>query len=143
MAEKSKEQQSSKRKIVSREPYKPRSEAEKQKIVYEVTKGLIGIRVTCCKYGLNGNMIKNRMERICLPNLADAISEEQKLSMPANQSNDPPNRQLKALTKALAEAELKISGLQTMMEVAETRCKIKIRKKRGTRQSKGSVYAPV
>jgi hypothetical protein len=34
MAEKSKKQQSNKRKIISREPYKRRSEAEKQKIVY-------------------------------------------------------------------------------------------------------------
>ncbi len=49
MAEKSKKQQSSKRKIVSREPYKRRSEAEKQKIVYEVTKGIIGIRAACRK----------------------------------------------------------------------------------------------
>ncbi len=56
--------------------------------------------------------------------------------MLANNSSDPPNRQLKALTKALAEAELKISGLQTMIEVAEQELKIKIRKKRGTKQSK-------
>jgi hypothetical protein len=56
--------------------------------------------------------------------------------MPTSNPSDPPNRQLKALTKALAEAELKISGLQTMIQVAEEEFKIKIRKKRGTKQSK-------
>jgi transposase-like protein len=111
MAEKSKKQQSSKRKIVSREPYKRQREAEKQKIIYEVTKGLIGIRAACRKYGLNRNTLKNWMENICLPNLADTISDEPELTMLTSNSDDPPNRQIKALIKALAEAELKISGL--------------------------------
>jgi transposase-like protein len=136
MAEKSKKQQSSKRKIISREPYKRRSEAEKQKIVYEVTKGLIGIRAACRKYGLNRNTLKNWMENVCLPNLGDTIPDESPSPMPISNPSDPPNRQLKALTKALAEAELKISGLQTMIQVAEEEFKIKIRKKRGTKQSK-------
>lgn len=136
MAEKSKKQKSSKSKIISKEPYKRRSEAEKQKIVHEVTKGLIGIRAACRKYGLNRNTLKNWMESICLPNLVDIISDEQESTMPVNQSSDPPSRQIKALTRALAEAELKISGLQTMIEVAEAEFKIKIRKKRGTKQSK-------
>jgi len=136
MAEKSKKQQSSTRKIASRQPYKRRSDAEKQKIVYEVTKGLIGIRAACRKYGLNRNTLKNWMENVCLPNLADTIPDEPQPTMPTSNSSDLPNRQLKALTKALAEAELKISGLQTMIEVAEEEFKIKIRKKRGTKQSK-------
>ena len=59
MAEKSKKLKSNKRKIISREPYKRPSEAEKQKIVYEVTKGLIGIRAACRKYGVNRNTLKN------------------------------------------------------------------------------------
>lgn len=133
MEEKSKKQKINK--IVSKEPYKRRSEAEKQKIVHEVTKGFIGIRAACRKYGLNRNTLKNWMESICLPNLADNIFDEQESTMPANHSNDPSNRQIKALTKALAEAELKISGLQTMIEVAEEEFKIRIRKKRGTKQS--------
>ncbi len=66
------------------------------------------------------------MENVCLPNLAAPIADEQELTMPINPSSDPPNRQLKALTKALAEAELKISGLQTMIEVVEEEFKIKI-----------------
>jgi transposase-like protein len=136
MAEKSKKLKSSKRKIISREPYKRRSEAEKQKIIYEVTKGLIGIRAACRKYGVNRNTLKNWMESICLPNLADTIADEPEPTMPASNSENPSNRQIKALINALAEAELKISGLQTMIEVAEEEFRIKIRKKRGTKQSK-------
>ena len=136
MEETSKRQKSSKRRIVSRDPYKRRSEAEKQKIVFEVTKGLIGIRAACRKYGVNRNTLKSWMDSICLPNLADTIVDEPQPAMPTSNLSDPTNRQLKALTKALAEAELKISGLQTMIQVAEEEFKIKIRKKRGTKQSK-------
>ncbi len=136
MAEKSKKLKSSKRKIISREPYKRRSEAEKQKIVYEVTKGLIGIRAACRKYGVNRNTLKNWMESICLPNLADTLPVEPEPTMPTSNSENPSNRQIKALINALAEAELKISGLQTMIEVAEEEFKIKIRKKPGTKPSK-------
>ena len=38
--------------------------------------------------------------------------------------------------QALAQSQLKVNGLQTMMEVAESGLKIKIRKKYGTKQSK-------
>lgn len=67
MAEKSKNQQSSKRKS-SREPNKRQSEAEKQRIVYEVNKGLIGIRAAYRKYGLKLNTLKNWMENVYLTN---------------------------------------------------------------------------
>ncbi len=60
---------------------------------------MIGIRAACRKYGLNRNTLKNWMENICLPNLADTIPDEPQTTMPAINSNDPPNRQIKALTK--------------------------------------------
>jgi len=41
-----------------------------------------------------------------------------------------------ALKKALEEAQLKISALNTLIDVAEDQFKIKIRKKAGARQSK-------
>jgi hypothetical protein len=40
-----------------------------------------------------------------------------------------------ALKKALEEAELKIKALNTLIDVAEDKFKIKIRKKPGARQS--------
>jgi uncharacterized membrane protein YgaE (UPF0421/DUF939 family) len=41
-----------------------------------------------------------------------------------------------ALKKALEEAQLKISALNTLIDVAEDQFKIKIRKKAGARQSR-------
>ncbi|GGC06626.1 hypothetical protein [Dyadobacter sediminis] len=43
-------------------------------------------------------------------------------------------KQVQDLTKQLEKANLKISGLQTMIEVSEQELHIKIRKKPGTRQ---------
>jgi len=44
------------------------------------------------------------------------------------------NRKIQELTKDLEYAKLKIVGLETMIKVAENDFKIKIRKKRGTKQ---------
>jgi len=43
--------------------------------------------------------------------------------------------ELKALKKALQEANLKIRALDTMIDIAEEQLKIDIRKKSGARQS--------
>ena len=43
--------------------------------------------------------------------------------------------ELQALKKALAEANLKIRALDTMIDIAEDQLKIDIRKKSGARQS--------
>lgn len=42
---------------------------------------------------------------------------------------------IQELQKALEHSQLKMLALETMIEVAETELNIKIRKKRGTRQS--------
>jgi len=57
------------------------------------------------------------------------IKEETKARILAKQVLD--------LTKELEKAKLKISGLETMIEVSEQDLHIKIRKKPGTKQSKG------
>ena len=45
-------------------------------------------------------------------------------------------QQIKQLEKALAYANLKIIGLETMIKVSEEDLQIKIKKKPGTKQSK-------
>jgi hypothetical protein len=47
------------------------------------------------------------------------------------------NKKIQQLTKDLEYAKLKIISLETMITVAENDLKIKIRKKRGTKQLKG------
>lgn len=46
-----------------------------------------------------------------------------------------PNAELQRLQEALAQAELKIKGLETMIDIAEEQLKINIRKKSGAKQS--------
>jgi hypothetical protein len=54
----------------------------------------------------------------------------------AKKTVDPSeNAELKALKKALEEANLKIRALDTMIDIAEEQLKIDIRKKSGARQS--------
>ena len=45
-------------------------------------------------------------------------------------------RKIHELTRALEHAQLKISSLETLIKVSEEDLQIKIRKKRGTKQSK-------
>ena len=54
----------------------------------------------------------------------------------AKKTVDPSdNAELKALKKALEEANLKICALDTMIDITEEQFKIDIRKKSGARQS--------
>ena len=55
--------------------------------------------------------------------------------MDENQETRLLKKKIDELTKALADAQLKNAGLETMIEVAESELKINIRKKRGTKRS--------
>ncbi|MGM9511700.1 transposase [Larkinella sp. GY13] len=120
----------------SRHPFERRSEKEKRRIVQEVNQGIIGIRAACRKYGLNRNTLRSWLVLFSLPVTDTVATPEPSPAMPNPQTDQLVTRQVKALTKALAQAELKISTLQTVIEVAENELKIKIRKKSGTKRSK-------
>ena len=53
----------------------------------------------------------------------------------AKQPQDKESDEVKALKKALAEAELKAKALDTLIDIAEEQLKVDIRKKSGARQS--------
>ncbi|WP_235526058.1 hypothetical protein, partial [Pedobacter sp. Leaf216] len=55
--------------------------------------------------------------------------------MDKNQETKLLKKKIDELTKALADAQLRNVGLETMIEVAESELKINIRKKRGTKRS--------
>ncbi|OJW77819.1 MAG: hypothetical protein BGO59_04430 [Spirosoma sp. 48-14] len=120
----------------SRHPFERRTEKEKRRIVHEVNQGIIGIRAACRKYGLNRNTLRSWLVVFSLPTTDTLATPEPSTTMPDPQLDQTLTRQVKALTKALAQAELKISSLQTVIEVAEEDLKIKIRKKSGTKRSK-------
>lgn len=60
---------------------------------------------------------------------------EMKKKKPAQAVQTPEQAELKALKKALADAELKVAALNTLIDVAEEQLNINIRKKPGAKQS--------
>jgi hypothetical protein len=122
--------------ILSRDPYKRRNEPEMIKIVQEVNSGIIGKRAACKKYGLNRNTLTRFISKFSVRNLGDELSTELLANMTDDKKFNLLEKKVKELTKALDDAKLKNDSLETMIKVAEEDLHIKIKKKRGTKQSK-------
>lgn len=120
----------------SQQPYKRREESEMIKIVKEVNSGMIGKRAACIRYGLNRRTLALFIGKYSLRNLGDELSNQLLSSMTDDQKSNALEKKVKELTKALELARLKVDSLETMIKVAEEDLHIKIRKKRGTKQSK-------
>ena len=121
---------------LSRVPYKRRNESEMIKIVTEINSGLIGKRAACQKYGLNRNTLARFIRQYVLRSLGNEISTQTFATMTDDKKLILLENKVKELTKLLAHANLKHDSLQIMIKVAEEDLNIKIRKKRGTKQSK-------
>lgn len=122
--------------VLSREPYKRRSEAEMIRIVIEVNSGIIAKRAACAKYGVNRNTLALFIRRFSVRTLGNDLSTQLLANMTENQKMNLLERKVKELTKILEDAKLKNASLETMIQIAEEDLNIKIRKKRGTKQSK-------
>ena len=122
--------------VLSRDPYKRRTETEMIKIVTEVNKGLIGKRAACSKYGLNRNTLALFIKKFSIRTLGTDISTQLLTNMTDDQKLNLLEKKVKELTKSLDYANLKKDSLEIMIKVAEEDLHIKIRKKRGTKQSK-------
>jgi len=121
----------------SRTPYLRRSEAEMAKIASEIQSGLLGIRSACLKYGLCRNTLKLYLTKQAVRTLGENNSiHTSTLIMNTDPKESVLKREIQRLSKELEYAKLKILGLETMIKVADEDFKIKIRKKRGTKQSK-------
>jgi len=113
------------------------NEKIKLKVVQEITSGLLTNRAAAKKYTINRKTVNSwvtthshnnlRPMEIATNAMID-IKEESKVRILAKQVMD--------LTKELEKAKLKISGLQTIIEVSEEELRIKIIKKPGAKQSK-------
>lgn len=113
------------------------NEKIKLKVVQEITTGLLTHRAAAKKYVINRKTVSNwvttqshnnlRPMEIAKTAMID-IKEDSKVRIFAEQVMD--------LSKELEKAKLKISGLQTIIEVSEKDLHIKIIKKPGARQSK-------
>lgn len=133
MARKTKKK--SKPSVLSRDPWKRRSEAEMIKIVREIQVGVFKKKEACRKYGLNRNTLVNWIRRLSVRTLQLDERGELTLPMTEKQHDRALQQKTKELTRALEQAHLKTESLETMIKVAEEELQIKIRKKRGTKQS--------
>ena len=106
------------------------------KIVREVSSGMIGKRAACVKYGLNRNTLALFIRRFSVRNLINELPNQLLSSMTEEQKSKALIKKVKELESALELSRLKTDGLETMIKVAEEDLHIKIRKKRGTKQSK-------
>lgn len=131
MATKSKD----KTRIATRKPWGRLDEDVKEKIVCEVNSGMLSKRAAGRKYGLPPSTIGNWLEKHNLAILVHSKASNVLSAMDENQETKLLKKKIDELTKALADAQLRNVGLETMIEVAESELKINIRKKRGTKRS--------
>jgi hypothetical protein len=121
----------------SKDPYKRRTAPEMLRVLNEIEQGSISIIGACFKYGLNRNTLKLWKAKLAIRTLGLNQSASFLESMNDNQKLKAVNDKLRAVTRALERSELKVHALETVIKVAEEDLKIKIRKKSGTKQSKG------
>jgi len=120
----------------SRTPYTRRPDVEMVEIAKEVQLGIIGLKTACYKYGLCRNTLKSFITKLSIRNFGDEFSNQMLFRMNDDQKESALKQKIRELSKELEYAQLKIVSLETMIDVAETDLKIKIRKKRGTKQLK-------
>ena len=121
--------------VKNRKPWGRLSDTDKKKIVHEINSGLISQRAAAQKYGLNRKRIGAWIVDFSSFNMKPReVAEEAIGNMNESAKTRILAKQVQDLTKRLDKANLKISGLQTMIEVSEQELQIKIRKKPGTKQ---------
>jgi transposase len=111
------------------------TDVEKRSIVRQVEQGVLTPHAARKAYGLSGNTLNKWLKASVKENVELAAYDPFEMKdKPVGQS-DLPDPEKEALKKALEDAQLKISALNTLIDVAEDQFKIKIRKKAGARQS--------
>ncbi len=133
---KEKQKQKSKSSPISKTPWVRRSKEEMVVIVSEIRTGSLSIWSACKKYGLNRNTLKLWMTRLRVGSLTDKTYTTVSSGKEEDKDFQEYKQQIRQLEKALAYANLRIIGLETMIKVTEEDLQIKIKKKPGTKRSK-------
>ena len=107
-------------------------EAEKRSIVRQVEQGELTAYAARKAYGISGDTLNKWLRASVKENAELAAYDPFEMK---GTSTGQPDPEKEALKKALEEAQLKISALNTLIDVAESQFKIRIRKKAGARQS--------
>jgi transposase-like protein len=118
--------------------YKKLSHQVKRSIVRAVESKRLSIKEAQMTYSIrSASTIRKWMMQFQQENaeLAVVNDREMKKKKPTQDNSIDNNQDIKALQKALADAQLKVAALNTLIDVAEEQLKINIRKKPGAKQS--------
>jgi transposase len=111
------------------------TEVEKRSIVRLIEQGELTPHAARKANGISGNTLNKWLKASKKENVELAVYDPFEMKdKPA--SPELPDTEKEALKKTLEEAQLKISALNTLIDVAEDQFKIAIRKKAGARQSR-------
>jgi transposase len=110
------------------------TDVEKRSIVRQVEQGALTPYAARQAYGLSGNTLNKWLKASLKENAELSIYDPFEMKDKAVGGPGLPDLEKDALKKALEEAQLKVSALNTLIDVAEDQFKIKIRKKAGARQ---------
>ena len=111
------------------------TEVEKRTIVRQVEQGVLTPHAARKMYGLCRNVLNKWLKTSLKENVELAAYDPFDMKNKPEGQPDLPDPEKESLKKALEDAQLKISALNTLIDVAEDQFKIKIRKKAGARQS--------
>src|SRR5665213_2139223 len=99
------------------------TEVEKRSIVRQVEQGELTPHAARKAYGLSGNTLKKWLNASLKENVELAVYDPFEMKSNPDGQPDLPDPEKEALKKALEEAQLKISALNTLIDVAEDQFK--------------------
>lgn len=111
----------------------------KRKVAEEYLSGKFSYGVAAEEYGLKDKAVVREFVKWYKRTLyLEQMEEKKRPKGPPKQDTSiesPTKEQLEALEEQLAQAKLKIAGLETLIDIAEQELQIDIRKKSGTKPS--------
>ena len=112
------------------------SEIQKRSIVRSIEQVELSPHAARKAHGISGATLQKWLKASLKENVELGVYDQFEMKDKAAESPELPDTEKEALKKALEEAQLKISALNTLIDVAEDQFKIAIRKKAGARQSR-------
>ena len=112
------------------------TDVEKRSVVRRIGQGSLTPYAARQTYGLSGGTLNKWLKASLKENVDLAVYDPLEMKDTPQARPDLPDPEKEALKKALQDAQMKISALNTLIDVAQDQFKIAIRKKAGARQSK-------
>jgi len=110
------------------------SPSEKRSVLRAVESGM-SVREACVTFGIKCRTVVDRWVRQQKAENAELRRQIAPVKSEEKEPKGDSSGQVKELEEQLAEAQLKIRALETMIDIAEEQLKIDIRKKSGAKQS--------